>query len=166
MGNIILNIADIFLDINKLKQISKILKTSPRKLFEDFVKQPENFAKKLGSMTSAKRKAFAEALGKAQKKTAETQSLSSSWIRKGSWTPTGSGESGDLTIWTKKGKVGYTYPGVGFRTWEAMKKAKGQNGGGAGSVFWTMYLHGFKKSTYGQFIKKLQKLTGIKGIKM
>lgn len=43
--------------------------------------------------------------------------------------------------------------------------AKGRNGGGAGSVFWAMYLRGFKKSTFGQFMNRLRKLSGVKGIK-
>lgn len=166
MGKLLLNLANIFTDINKLRQISKILKTSPKKIFEDFVKQPEQFAKKLGSMGSKQRKAFSEALGEATQKAAETKSLSSSWIKKGSWNPVGSGSSGDLTIWTKKGKIGYTYPGVDYRIWTAMKNAKGQNGSGAGSVFWTMYLRQFKSSNFGQFLKKIQKLSGIKGLKV
>lgn len=165
MGQLILNLASIFLDINKLKQISRVLRTSPRKIFEDFVKQPQQFAEKLGKMPAAQRKRFSEALGNALPKTAETTSLSSSWITKGHWSPVGVGTSGDLTIWTKNGKVGYTYPGVDYKIWSAMKSAKGQNGSGAGSVFWALYLRQFKKSTFGQFMKKLQRLSGIKGIK-
>lgn len=165
MGQLILNIAAIFLDIKKLKQISSLLRVSPKKLFEDFIKQPQQFAEKLGKMPSAQRKKFSEALGQALPKAAETSSLSSSWIKRGHWSPVGTGVSGDLTIWTKKGKIGYTYPGVDYKIWVAMKGAKGQNGSGAGSVFWALYLRQFKKSTFGQFMKRIQRLSGIKGIK-
>lgn len=166
MGKLLLNIANIFTDIGKLQQISKLLRTSPRKLFEDFIKKPEQFAKKLGSMGKAQRKAFSEALGEANNKAQETKNLSSSWIRRGSWNPISSGSSGELTIWTKKGKIGYTYPGVEYKVWIAMKNAKGKNGSGAGSVFWAMYLRQFKNSSFGQFLKRVQKLSGIKGLKL
>lgn len=165
MGKILLNIAAIFTDINKLRQISKLLKMSPKKIYEDFIKTPQKFAEKLGKMSRVQRQRFSEALGEAQTKAQESKKLSSSWIKRGEWTPVGSGSSGDLTIWTVKGKIGYTYPGVDYRIWTAMKSAKGKNGSGAGSVFWTMYLRSFKSSSFGQFLKRVQKLSGIKGIK-
>lgn len=163
--NWIINIAKLFADFTKLKKISKLLKTSPRKLWETFVNTPEEFANKLSKIPKQARKEFSEAVEKATKKQTETQTLSSSWIKKGTWTPVGLGVSGDLTIWTVKGKHGYTYPGVDYAVWTAMKKAKGRNGGGAGSVFWAMYLRQFKSSTFGQFLKRMQKLTGVKGFK-
>lgn len=166
MPNIILSILTVFSDLKKLKQISKLLKMSPKKIYEEFLTSPKTFATKLGKMNPAQRKEFSKALGSAEEKAKETKTLSSSWIKKGSWNPVGDGSSGDLTIWTKKGKIGYVYPGVSYRIWTAMKGAKGSNGSGAGSIFWTMYLRSFKSSSFGQFLKKVQKLSGIKGLKL
>lgn len=163
--NIIIKIASIFADTKILREITRALGMTPRKLFKLFVDTPELFAKKLGKLSREQRKAISENIEKKVKGSTETANLSSSWIKKGRWSPTGLGSVGDLTIWTKKGKHGYTYPGVEKLVWDAMKKAKGRNGGGAGSVFWTMYLRAFKNSTFGQFLKRMKYLSGVKGIK-
>lgn len=78
--------------------------------------------------------------------------LSSSWLLSGSFNPDPSGQAGELTITTKQGRS-YPYPGVSTRTWEAMKKATGSHGTGAGSVFWVMYLHHWRGSATRKWMK-------------
>lgn len=163
--NIIIKIASIFADTKVLRQITKTLGLTPRRLFKLFTDAPEEFAKQLGKLSREQRKIISENIQKKVSGSIESANLSSSWIKKGQWIPIGIGSVGDLTIWTKKGKHGYTYPGVEKKIWKAMKRAKGRNGGGAGSVFWALYLRAFKKSTFGQFQKRMQYLSGVKGIK-
>lgn len=45
-----------------------------------------------------------------------------------------------------------------------MKQAQGQNGSGAGSVFWSMFLHSFKGSVFGQMQARVFKLAGVKSM--
>ncbi len=126
---------------------------------EATVKSPKDLSVELGNMTAKERKKFSEVQSKATK-IDQTRALSSSWITKGHYSSVSLG-SGDLTIWTKKSGKSYTYPGVPVAVWNAMRLARGQNGSGAGSVFWALYLRGYKKSFTGQLLSKLGQLTGV-----
>lgn len=131
---------------SKLKMIEKIINTS-------------NPAKELGKMNTQSRKAAAKILGETQDKVSETVRMSSSWIVQCNWTPTNAdGSAGEMILWTKNSPIGYAYPGVSYRVWTAMKNAKGQNGSGAGTVFWALYLRRFKGSSQYKYLQKLKKL--------
>lgn len=87
--------------------------------------------------------------------------LSSSWIQSGEYKLTSLGV-GELTISVISTGKAYTYPGVVPQVWEAMKGAKGKNGSGAGSVFWALYLRGYRTSYYGRQIATMRELLGSK----
>lgn len=87
--------------------------------------------------------------------------LSSSWIQSGEYKLTSLGV-GELTISVIATGKAYTYPGVVPQVWEAMKGAKGKNGSGAGSVFWALYLRGYRTSYYGRQIATMRELLGSK----
>lgn len=156
-----------FKEIANVIKLSKLLKTAPKEMLNTFYKNPEKFAEKLKDMGAKQRKIFSEDIMKAQQQgdmTKQFAMLSSSWIASGTWDPSMTGDVGDLTITLLKTGDSYTYPGVSIKVWEAMKRAKGKNGGGAGSVFWAMYLRKFKGSTYGRLQAKVFKLAGIKSM--
>jgi hypothetical protein len=104
---------------------------------------------------------IAEEIIVAAKKQTEKQMLSSSWIISGKWDPDPTGSVGDLTIETKSGGI-YTYPGVPFAVWNAMKKATGQNGSGAGTIFWALYLRNRNVSAYHFKVSYLFKMANKK----
>lgn len=135
-----------------------------REKYEIFTEPGKALEKAVNKATTKVQKE-AEAKAKATMKgDSDQSSLSSSWLVHGLWEPVSPlGGSGDLTITTKTGDS-YTYPGVPKAVWEAMKLATGRNGSGAGSVFWTMFLHSFKKSTFGQLHARVFKLAGVKSM--
>ena len=110
---------------------------------------------------TAKRKVVSQDLIVAARKQREDRILSSSWIVWGRWEPDPTGTVGDLTIETKKGSQ-YTYPSVPYITWTAMKKARGKNGSGAGSVFWALYLRARKVSTYHFKVSRVFEMAGVR----
>lgn len=133
-------------------------------VYKSFKEKPKELAQKLSQLSQKERKEVSQELQKAHK--VEVARLSSSWLAKGEWRPTnGSGQVGELILWTKNGNTGYAYPGVSYETWLQMKAAKGRNGGGAGTVFWAKYLRGYKSTTTYKILKQSQKYTNIKGIK-
>ena len=145
----------------KINNLSNIQKKLFSQLALDLVSDPKEVASKLGKLGKSGRKLFSETTQSISSNKNETKALSSSWIRKGNFVSTSIGV-GELTITTKKGGKNYTYPGVPYKVWFAMKKATGKNGSGAGSVFWALYLRGYANSYIGQFLSKIGKITGIK----
>lgn len=85
----------------------------------------------------------------------EIRGLSSSWIVKGHYKSYPNSTIGNLTIWIKNkfGSKPYTYPNVDKTIWFKMQEAKGQNGTGAGSVFWKYFLHTWIHSALRDFIR-------------
>ncbi len=163
MGNlfkIILSLALTETGMTSLIKIAKTLKGTPRQLLKALVNDPAKVSKILKDTNAKQRKEISETIQEQQKEHEEFSMLSSSWILSGHYKPT-TPFTGELTITTKEGGS-YTYPGVPMQTWEAMKKAKGQNGSGAGSIFWATYLRGHKGTFISQATASVFKLAGIK----
>lgn len=123
--------------------LAKVLNTSEISAFRELLSKPQALSNRLGQMTAEERKEFGEQIADATGGVEES-SLSSSWLISGIYEETGQGV-GSLTLTTKQGKS-YDYPNVSVMVWEQMKAAAGSNGGGAGSVFWALYLRKFNRT--------------------
>lgn len=138
--------------LNKAIQIAKLLNTSPQVLLNEILLEPEKVSIRLGQLGVEGRKELRQAIAEEQQASGTDASpLSSSWLIAGVFqSATPMGLAGNLTLTMKNGKS-YTYPSVDRATWEAMKGATGQNGSGAGSVFWTFYLGSAKQLATFQY---------------
>lgn len=147
---------------NELKHFVKAITTlggTAKQLFRLLITKPSLVSKKLGKLSKEERKEIGQEYARNQG--TDFSFLSSSWMISGEWEGNPLFQVGELTITTTQGKS-YTYPSVPLMVWEAMKKAKGRNGSGAGSVFWNLYLHSYKQSASKQKIALAFKIAGVK----
>ena len=108
----------------------------------------------------AARKNVAQDLIGAAAKNKDSAALSSSWLVWGEFHPDPTGTVGSLTLQTKRGDS-YTWGGVPSIVWDAMKKATGSHGSGAGSIFWTLFLRAHRVSPAEIIKSKIFQLAGL-----